>query len=353
MSSTRKPPPVPAGRRPTKAAARPPAPPAWKWARRTGEVGWVLLPLRAFLGFVFLYGGISKIADRSFLSATSPKSMHASIVIAQHISPVGSLLGPVERHAYGFGIVMAFAELSVALGTLLGLFTRIAAVGGVLTGFSLWLTVSWNASPWFTSADLVYLFAFTPLLIAGAGGVYSVDAWLAEQRRVHPGVSEDRTRRVLVAGGAAFGGLVLLGGASLFRRSPTSQAASPNSSGTTTTPSGSESTPTGADTASNGSGGVVLAAVADVPVGGGKQVQDSQNGEPAWVLQLSRGNFTAYSAICPHQGCTVEFISAKEGFACPCHFSTFNAQGGLTNGPATSGLSAIPVVADGSDIRTK
>ena len=61
------------------------------------------------------------------------------------------------------------------------------------------------------------------------------------------------------------------------------------------------------------------------------------------------GQFTAYSAVCPHQQCTVGFVSAKDGFACPCHGSRFAADGKLLQGPATRGLTAIPVtVADGA-----
>src|SRR6266516_3241088 len=114
------------------------------------QPGWVLLPLRAFLAVVFLYG-------------TSPTSIHAQVLAVKHASPIGGLLGPVADHSFAFGLLMAFAEIAVGLGVLLGLFTRIAAAGGMLLALSLWLTVSWQAEPWFTSADVVSLFALTPL----------------------------------------------------------------------------------------------------------------------------------------------------------------------------------------------
>jgi uncharacterized membrane protein YphA (DoxX/SURF4 family) len=189
------------------------------WRERTHQVGWVLLPLRAFLAFVFIYGGISKIADNRFLDGSSPLSMHASVAAVRNLSPIGGLLGPVEAHSFGFGVLMAAAEMAVGLGMLLGLFTRIAAIGGIGLALSLWLTVSWGAQPWFTSADLVYLFAFTPLLIAGAGGVLSADAWLAQRRAAQPGAAEDRTRRIVLAGGVAVAGAAILDGSALFRRS--------------------------------------------------------------------------------------------------------------------------------------
>jgi thiosulfate dehydrogenase [quinone] large subunit len=300
------------------------------WRERSQQVGWVLLPLRAFLAFVFLYGGLSKIADRRFLDPSSPLSMHASIAAVRNSSPIGGLLGPVQAHSFGFGVLMAAAELAVGLGVLLGLFTRVAAAGGMLLALPLWLTVSWGAQPWFTSADLVYLFAFIPLLVAGSGGVLAADAWLARMRDAHPGVGEDRTRRALLAGAAVVAGAVLLGWSALFRRNPrTASAHAPDQ----------PQQP------------VTLTAVADVPVGGARKVTDSATDQAVWVLQLQPGRFTAYDAICPHQGCTVNFVSPSDGFACPCHGSRFDTQGGVLNGPAQRGLTAIPVVADGADVR--
>jgi thiosulfate dehydrogenase (quinone) large subunit len=297
---------------------------------RTRQVGWVLLPLRGFIAAVFVYGGIYKIADKRFLDAGSRQSMHASVLAVRQTSPIGGLLGPVVDHSFLFGLLMALAELAVGLGVVLGLWTRLAAAGGMLLAVSLWLTVSWGARPWFTSADLVYLFAFTPLLIAGAGGVLSIDGWLATVAASRPGRGEDRTRRALLTAAAGIGGLVVLAAASLFRRSATQEA----------TQRAAEPVPSG--TAAE------LVKAADVPVGGGKQVDDAVSGDPTWVLQLSSGDFTAYDATCPHQGCAVNFVSPSDGFACPCHGSQFTAAGALVSGPARRGLTAVPVaVADG------
>lgn len=290
--------------------------------------GWFLLPLRGFLAVVFLYAGISKIADRHFLDGTSPTSIHAQVLAVKHGSPIGGLLGPVADHSFAFGLIMALAELAVGLGVLLGLLTRIAAAGGMVLSLSLWLTVSWQSEPWFTSADVVYLFALTPLLLGGAP-TWSVDAWLALARERHPGRSEDRTRRaMLVAGTAVLGGLVA-GCAALFRRSPAP-----------------------ARSAEPGSGDLPLARAGDVPVGGGRQVRDPQTGHTDWVLQLQPGQFTAVDATCPHAGCTVNFVSASSGFACPCHGSRFDAAGKLLGGPATQGLTAVAVKVVADEIRT-
>lgn len=301
------------------------------WHERATRPGWVLLPLRAFLALVFLYGGLSKVAGRSFLDASAPLSMHASVIAVRASSPIGALLGPVQAHSFAFGLLLAAAEFAVGTGVALGLFTRVAAGGGMLLSLLLWLTVSWGAQPWFTSADLVYLFAFTPLLISGAGGVLSLDAWLERVRQAYPGTSEDRTRRALLATAAAALGSAVLAGASLLRRSPVSRATRL------------------ADTAAPPA---TLTPVADVAVGTGRQVTDGATGEPVWVLQLQAGHFSAYDARCPHQGCVVAFVSASSGFQCPCHGSRFDAHGRLLTGPAQRGLASIPVEVRGGDVRT-
>lgn len=319
------------------------------WRERTHQAGWALLPLRAFVALVFSYGGISKIADRRFLDASSPLSMHASVAAVRNLSPIGGLLGPVEAHSFGFGVLMASAELAVGLGMLLGLFTRVAALGGMLLALSLWLTVSWGAQPWYTSADLVYLFAFTPLLIAGAGGVLSADAWLAQQRAASPGVTEDRTRRAVLASAVAVAGAALLNGSTLFRRTDHQQSAA-NASPEPTSPSSTLSAAGPASTAA--AGGPVLTVASEVPVGGAHKVTDSSLADTVWVLQLQSGRFTALDATCPHQGCPVSFVSASDGFVCPCHQSRFDATGKVLNGPASRDLRSIPVVVDGRDIRS-
>lgn len=314
---------------------------------------WILLPLRAYLGFTFLYAGLSKIGGRDFLDASSPTSMHATLLAVKGQSPIGGLLGPVVDHSYAFGLLIALGEVAVGLGALLGLFARVAAVGGLLIALSLFLTVSWNANPWYTGADIVYVFAFTPMLLGGAGPV-SVDAWLAEARDRDHGrdaVMADRTRRTVVAGIAALAGLVAVGAAGLVRRSskPTAAAggaAAPSpSTATSSAPAASSSS-----AASAAPSGAVLVAANKVPVGGAVPATDPKTGDPIYVLQLQAGSFTALDRACPHQGCPVSFVSKADGFTCPCHMSTFDATGKVTNGPAASDLAKIPVAEQGGQI---
>ena len=48
------------------------------------------------------------------------------------------------------------------------------------------------------------------------------------------------------------------------------------------------------------------------------------------------------SAICPHEGCEVEWRAEERDFFCPCHDSRFALDGALLTGPAHRGLEELP-----------
>ena len=82
------------------------------------------------------------------------------------------------------------------------------------------------------------------------------------------------------------------------------------------------------------------------PRRGAAQFTDPASGAPGLVLQPVAGTFVAFNAICPHAGCTVAFARSSDIIACPCHGSEFNARtGAVEQGPATRGLTRIPVAA--------
>lgn len=145
--------------------------------------GWVVLPLRAFLGATFTYAGLQKLADRHFFDANDPASIQAQMRAIAHHSPIGALVGAAGHVAVLVGLVIALGELAVGLGTLLGLWARVAAAGGMLLSLSFFLTISFHARPYYYGADIVFLFAWTTLLMAGGGGVLSLDTRLAERSR--------------------------------------------------------------------------------------------------------------------------------------------------------------------------
>ncbi|MFI5802753.1 DoxX family protein [Streptomyces sp. NPDC051561] len=141
-----------------------------------------LLPLRLFLGITFVYAGLDKITDSAFLSATGNGSIGETMRAVRDSSAVPWLVDLALKAPVGFGTAIAVGELLVGIGTLLGLFSRVAAIGGALISLSLWLTVSWQVTPYYYGNDLAYLMAWLPLVLAGPT-VFSLDSMGLLRRR--------------------------------------------------------------------------------------------------------------------------------------------------------------------------
>ncbi|MFD5326413.1 DoxX family protein [Streptomyces sp. NPDC127092] len=144
---------------------------------------YALVPLRIFLGVTFIYAGLDKLTDSSFLADTGPESIGEVMRGVRDTSALPALVDLALKSPVGFGYAIALGELTVGLGTLFGLFARVAALGGALISLSLWLTVSWQVNPYYLGNDLAYLMSWLPLLLAGAP-VLSLDALLADRRRM-------------------------------------------------------------------------------------------------------------------------------------------------------------------------
>ena len=79
------------------------------------------------------------------------------------------------------------------------------------------------------------------------------------------------------------------------------------------------------------------------PVGASQQFV-AANGAPAFLFRTKTGVF-AYSAICTHQGCTVEYLKAGKKLVCPCHRASFDPFNGgkVVSGEAKGPLAKINV----------
>lgn len=166
----------------------------WLWLapppRAVHTSAWALLPLRAFLGFTFCFAGLQKLANPAFFRASDPASIQAQLAGAAHRSPIHGLLGPLVHVAVPLGLLIALGELAVGLGTLLGLYARAAALGGTAISLGLFLTVSFHSHPYYTGSDIVFLFAWSPLVVAGAGAL-SLDALLVNLARRSRGLEAE------------------------------------------------------------------------------------------------------------------------------------------------------------------
>jgi Rieske Fe-S protein len=83
--------------------------------------------------------------------------------------------------------------------------------------------------------------------------------------------------------------------------------------------------------------------VSKFPVGASQQFV-AANGAPAFLFRTKTGVF-AYSAICTHQGCTVEYLKAGKKLVCPCHRASFDPFNGgkVISGEAKGPLAKINI----------
>ncbi|MFJ5549994.1 DoxX family protein [Streptomyces sp. NPDC093225] len=144
---------------------------------RRMNLGVVLLPLRVFLGFISIYAGMGKLCDPVYFDGGERGSM----VTWLHTLHPWALAEPLRdfalAHPVGAGLSVAFLQVIVGVLTVFGLWQRFAAGIGALLSAALLMTVSWKTVPAYDAPDIIYLAAWSPLLIAGAP-IYSIDGRL-------------------------------------------------------------------------------------------------------------------------------------------------------------------------------
>ncbi|MDF2259381.1 DoxX family protein [Streptantibioticus ferralitis] len=189
---------------------------AWYPGRRM-NLGVVLLPLRIFLGFISIYAGLGKLCDPVYFDGGERGSMVHWLHALHPWSAAEPLRAAALAHPVGAGLTVAFLQVTVGVLTIMGLWQRMAASFGALLSVALLMTVSWRTVPVYDAPDIIYLAAWSPLVIAGAP-VYSVDAKLAGEawRRLGPRAPLWDLRRYVLRRGIvlatfAAGGTLVLG----------------------------------------------------------------------------------------------------------------------------------------------
>jgi uncharacterized membrane protein YphA (DoxX/SURF4 family) len=124
--------------------------PADRTVNSDPRLGRLMLPLRLFLGVTFIYAGLVKLLDPSFLDPTAAASMVAQLHAFARDSPLAPLINAVAiPFATPVGLLIALGELAVGVGAITGLAGRPAAWGGCLISGLFFLTASWGTSPYF------------------------------------------------------------------------------------------------------------------------------------------------------------------------------------------------------------
>ena len=187
---------------------------------RRMNLGVVLLPLRVFLGFISVYTGMGKLCDPVYFDGGERGSMVKWLNTLHPWEAAEPLRQFALQHPVGAGLVIAFLQVIVGVLTILGCWQRVAAVVGAGLSAALLVTVSWKTIPAYDTPDIIYLAAWSPLIIAGAP-VYSIDGRLAGSawRRLGPRADIWELRRYVLRRGALItaiaAGITLLTGSLL------------------------------------------------------------------------------------------------------------------------------------------
>lgn len=370
-------------------------PPADNRSSTNRAFGWAILPLRLFLGVTFVYGGVQKLTDPQYFNPSTPGYIGKQIAAFATGSPLHSfLINLALPHATLFGAIVAYGELAIGTGVLLGMLLRPAAVFGLLLNILFFFSATWRVHPYFYGSDIVFVFCWITLLLAGPtnSGLPSLDALLVPrflqlvppERRVQLatalslliGVGETPTPNAavqnasrqapparrntykgqqaallrsqqsrrnfiwgVVTGGAAMLVVAWLGETlHLLPQASSTTAPAPGTTNAGSTPSAS-GTP-----AAPG----VIATINDVPTNSATTFTIPSNGDPGVLIHLSNGQFVAYDATCTHAGCPVDYDPSTQHLVCPCHGAEFDPakSAAVIGGPANTPLTSVLIKVD-------
>ncbi|MBI1737773.1 MAG: ubiquinol-cytochrome c reductase iron-sulfur subunit [Acidobacteria bacterium] len=71
---------------------------------------------------------------------------------------------------------------------------------------------------------------------------------------------------------------------------------------------------------------------------------------PGILVRTADGDYRAFSAVCTHLNCTVQYRQREHDVWCACHNGVYNLQGAVVSGPPPKPLEQFEVHARGQDL---
>jgi Rieske Fe-S protein len=93
---------------------------------------------------------------------------------------------------------------------------------------------------------------------------------------------------------------------------------------------------------------VTAATIAEVKPNSGKVFRFGS--KPGILVRLPSGEFRAFSGVCTHLQCTVQYRADLESIWCPCHNGVFDLTGKNVSGPPPRPLETFDVVVRQNDV---
>ena len=269
--------------------------------------------LRLWLGVTWIYAGWHKATDPGFLTKGANGYIGSQLARIPKSSPLNFALNKLVENADLMGLVAMISEFAIGLATLSGFMLVYAALGGLIMSLTLWLTLSWTVSPYFLGSNSAYVIMWAVLL----GSIFRKSGRLRL-----PNFSDRREVLTL----ALLGGLSIIGviAGKNFKRGPKKLSSAGSSN--------------------------AIAKVSDIAIGTSINIVDTF-GAPAIIFRTKSGVY-AYSAVCTHQGCTVEFDKNSKHLICPCHGAEYDPANSakVLAGPTTTPLPKVKISVKGDEI---
>ncbi len=382
----------------------------YKSIQPTPIPGWVLLPMRLFLGVTFVYAGIQKFMDPQFFNPKATGYIGRQIIGFAASSPLHSFLLIAAQHARLFGLMTAYGEIAIGLGILFGFLFRPAAFFGMLISLLFFLSATWRVYPYFYGSDIVFTVCWLTMVINGPlnTGLPTLDEWLTittlsqvspqQQQQLTPAFAillgttslapevapalatpattgttkqtarqqqqqqqqrrystiqraKDNRRNFLsgvFTGGATILGLFTLGYAINRFFSSTDDSSTVTTPGSSSASTAGSASSTTTTTSTTPGTTSAIAQVSAVPTNSATTFTIPSSGDPGVLVHLNNGQFVAYDALCTHAGCQVSYDPSSQLLLCPCHGAAFDPSknAAVVNPPAPTPLTAVSIHVD-------
>ncbi len=93
---------------------------------------------------------------------------------------------------------------------------------------------------------------------------------------------------------------------------------------------------------------VTAAKVGELKVNSGRVFKFGSR--PGLLIYTSQGQWKAFSAVCPHLNCTVQYRAETQQVWCACHNGTFDLNGQVVAGPPPKPLEEFQVNVRGDEV---
>lgn len=285
---------------------------------------WSVRLLRLWLGITFTYAGLHKALDGGFLNPEATTYIGKQLAGFSQQSPISPLLNKMVEHATLVGAGTMVGEIAIGLATLFGVLPFLAAIAGAGLSASLWLSSSFYITPYFLASNTAYLIMWLVFALAILPRKRTISRVLNVDRRGAIGIGVVGTLSIAFA---ALGN---------FFATPARIASS----------AAKIVTKKGGRAPDN-----AIAAISDLNVGSALSIKLA-TGDPGILIRTDTDVVCAFSAVCTHEGCTVNYDSGSKELICPCHGARFDPlqNGKAIGGPTRTPLTELPVKISGEYI---